>query len=62
VADPRVEVEYIAPAAGTHTKETVTTPTYYNECEWRSYERVETGTTYHYIDDIDFGGEAGDGG
>jgi hypothetical protein len=54
-------VEYIAPAAGTYTKETVTDPAaYYNECEWRSYERIETGLEYHYIDDVDFGGEASD--
>ena len=52
-----VYVEYIEPADGTHTKETVSTPTFYNECERRTYERIETGLDYHYIDDIDFGGE-----
>lgn len=69
MADPRVEVEYIeptttfndeAPSAPVFGDESVSSPTFYNECEWRTYERIETGLDYHYIDDIDFGGEASD--
>jgi hypothetical protein len=57
MADTRERVEYIAPVT-TFTAETVTSPAFYDECEWKTYERHETGLEYHYIDDIDFGGEA----
>jgi len=59
MADVRERVEYVEPVV-TFNQESVSSPTFYDECEWKTYERHETGIDYHYIDDVDFGGEASD--
>lgn len=63
MADERIRVEYIEPE--TMTAETPATPTFYDECNWKTYERIlspggsGSGAT-QYIDDVDTGGQQSD--
>lgn len=59
-----IRVEYIDPII-TFMAESPAAPTFYDECNWKSYERIDkAGDTGRakYIDDVDSGGGGSDAG
>lgn len=64
MADERIKVEYVENVV-TYSNETPVTPTFYDECSWKTYERIlSPGPSgaggAQIIDDVDDGGKQPD--